>query len=248
MRYYQTTIIITILILCASLYFLVLIPLNKLAALKQISDNAGGFYPNERSGAALKGQQIYRSLGCYYCHTKIVKPYEFGSDYERGWGNRRLVARDFLADSLILPGSVRLAPDLSNIGLRKPEKFSVPWKYSSTNQTIQIKEFDNRLFVLLYDPKLINPQSIMPSFKYMFKTHQSNAIGTLINSSKNFMTDPILINDTMVVPTESAIYLVEYLKSLKSEYPLFEAPPPLDPSRLVRRASGITNILQSTSP
>ena len=246
MRYFQTIILVG-LILSASLYLLVLIPVNRLSDLKPISDGTGGFYPNEHLGAALKGALFYRSLGCYYCHTRLVKPYEFGTDYERGWGIRRLVARDFLADSLILFGYIRLAPDLANIGLRKPEKFSIPWKYSSTNQTEQIGQFENRLLTILYNPKLLNPKSIMPSFRFLFNDYVTNAQPFVV-ASDNPMPKTLSINGQTVIPTEPAIYIVEYLKSMKSEYPLFEAPPPPDPSRFIRRTTEITNVLQSVSP
>lgn len=248
MRHCWTIIIITILVLITSFYLLAILPVNRLSTLKPVSDGAGGYYPVERPAQALKGQQIYRSLGCYYCHTKVVKPYDYGTDYERGWGIRRLVARDFIADQLIMPGLTRLGPDLANIGVRKPEKFAISWKYSSTNQSTQIKEMEKRLYMILYDSKQLNGKSIMPSYKYLFKTMPSNSSYSMSDFAQHASAEPIGINNQTVIPSSPAVYLAEYLKSLKYEYPLFEAPPPLNPERLIRRTSEITNVLQSTTP
>src|SRR5262249_21475805 len=38
-----------------------------------------------------------------------------GPDIARGWGRRRSVAEDFLYDYPVMPGSVRVGPDLANV-------------------------------------------------------------------------------------------------------------------------------------
>src|SRR5437879_533887 len=42
------------------------------------------------------GQETYKTEGCYYCHTQQIRDPQNGSDIERGWGNRRTVARDYM--------------------------------------------------------------------------------------------------------------------------------------------------------
>ena len=44
-----------------------------------------------------------------------------GPDIERGWGLRGSVARDYLQDHPLMLGTLRLGPDLANIGQRKPD-------------------------------------------------------------------------------------------------------------------------------
>jgi len=91
-----------ILLISVSFYATVVVPSVQLMQTKPLYIGAGETYPSPRPGSALIGMNIYRSLGCYYCHTRMVKPYEFGSDYERGWGNRRSVARDYTGETLLL--------------------------------------------------------------------------------------------------------------------------------------------------
>src|SRR5262249_8266049 len=44
-----------------------------------------------------------------------------GPDVARGWGRRRSVAEDFLYDYPVVPGSLRVGPDLANVGMRLPD-------------------------------------------------------------------------------------------------------------------------------
>ena len=39
-------------------------------------------------GIAARGQLVYADLGCAQCHTQQVRRPDFGSDQERGWGER----------------------------------------------------------------------------------------------------------------------------------------------------------------
>ncbi|MFA6544427.1 MAG: hypothetical protein WCS99_08375, partial [Limisphaerales bacterium] len=83
--------------------------------------------------------------------------YNLGPDIKRGWGARRSVARDFVNDSPVLLGSLRVGPDLAGIGTRAPEKFAAPWKPATTNLAT---ELENRLLMHLYNPRLLAPASI----------------------------------------------------------------------------------------
>jgi cytochrome c oxidase cbb3-type subunit 2 len=62
------------------------------------------------------GREVYIREGCYYCHTQQVRDPQNSSDLERGWGMRRSVARDYIYENPPLLGSVRIGPDLANIG------------------------------------------------------------------------------------------------------------------------------------
>jgi cytochrome c oxidase cbb3-type subunit 2 len=96
-------------------------PILQLNALGQEPD-AGvdpQLYAVPRSGLALQGAEVYRANGCAACHTQQVRPALDGPDLARGWGKRRTVARDFIFDDPAMPGTIRLGPDLANIGLRQ---------------------------------------------------------------------------------------------------------------------------------
>lgn len=223
-----------------SFYTAVLRPQMQLNDLIPVVIGAGESYPSPRPGAALIGMHIYRESGCYYCHTRIVKPYQFGSDYERGWGKRRTVARDYIGDQPLLCGSLRLAPDLANIGLRNPENYSVPWRFSSTNNFDIERTARNML--ILYDARLLNPDSIMPSYKQFFKTENSSNSVHSINAEGEF-----IFQDRRVIPLDDAKRLADYLSSLCAEHPLFEAPQPIEPSKKIMNTSVLTNIFKTTS-
>ena len=105
-------------------------------------------YPNPRPGQARQGAEVYRANGCAECHTQQVRPKGLGADLERGWGNRRSVAQDYLYDQPAMIGTLRIGPDLANFGTRE------------TNRT--------KLLLHLYNPQISAPGSMMPPYKFLF--------------------------------------------------------------------------------
>jgi hypothetical protein len=105
-----------------------------------------------------------------------------GPDIPR-WGLRRSVAEDFLWDNPVQPGNNRIGPDLSNVGLRYDES----WEYAH-----------------LYNPKSKVPNSVMPSYRFLFAHGSADA--------------------QSIVPSEDAKNLVAYLLSLRADVPLYDAP------------------------
>ncbi|HVU28083.1 MAG TPA: cbb3-type cytochrome c oxidase subunit II [Verrucomicrobiae bacterium] len=79
-----------------------------------------------------------------------------GSDIPR-WGIRRSVAEDFLWDDPVQLGSIRVGPDLANIGLR----YDAAWEFAH-----------------LYDPKSRVKDSVMPPFRFLFETKNGEVIPT----------------------------------------------------------------------
>jgi cytochrome c oxidase cbb3-type subunit 2 len=117
-----------------------------------------GGYPTGRTGAAQRGAEVYRSLGCVECHTQQVRPRGYGTDIERSWGIRRTVAQDYLRDQPALIGNIRIGPDLANVGARQP---------------------DRRWHLLhLYDPQKLVPKSLMPPYKFLFEVRGAEVIPT----------------------------------------------------------------------
>lgn len=133
-----------------------------------------------------EGRDVYVSNGCSYCHTQQVRPLP----EDRVFG-RPTAAGDLAYQTPELLGSERNGPDLSNIGNRQPSKV---WQYMH-----------------LYDPRSVQPQSIMPDFSFLFRVVSEAPPGvTAIPVPK-----PYAPTRGVVIPTHKAVALVTYLLSLK---------------------------------
>ncbi|GAB4283841.1 MAG: cbb3-type cytochrome c oxidase subunit II [Opitutales bacterium] len=159
--------------------------------------------PMRPVGTAEQGKQVYQDLGCLYCHSQQVRRKGFGADYERGWGDRQSVPRDYIMQKRVLLGTSRTGPDLMTVGTRLSDP---TWHY-----------------LHLYDPIITSPDSIMPKFKYLFKKQK---IGDA-PSPRALKFPPSYAHKPEegyeIVPTERADALVAYLLSLKMDYELPES-------------------------
>jgi cytochrome c oxidase cbb3-type subunit II len=195
-----------LLTLAGSWFGLVLTPNRQLGDLQpNVNTNTAAVYPQPPPGEAAQGREIYRSMGCNYCHTQQVRPDGFGSDIQRGWGKRRSVARDYIYQKPVMLGSSRTGPDLTNIGERQP---SYDWHLTH-----------------LYNPQTTSKGSIMPPFSFLFEKRKIGYEGPSTNALKllgEFAVEP----GFEVVPKPEAMQLVEYLRSLKTSVDLPEAPLP----------------------
>jgi cytochrome c oxidase cbb3-type subunit 2 len=125
-----------------------------------------------------------------------------GADIARGWGSRQSVAADYLYDQPVQLGSLRAGPDLSNIGVRAPD---LNW---------QLRH--------LYAPKSVNPNSTMPSFKFLFEVRK---IGdTPSPDALNLPPEFAAASGYEIVPKPEAKQLAAYLLTLKANAALYEAP------------------------
>ena len=70
----------------------------------------------------------------------------------RGWGRRHSVAEDFLYDDPVQLGSLRIGPDLADVGARQPDA--------------------NWQLVHLYAPQSVVKDSAMPPFRYLFQVRK----------------------------------------------------------------------------
>lgn len=160
-------------------------------------------FPRPPAGIAEQGKEVYISMGCIYCHSQQVRRKGFGADFERGWGNRQTVARDYIFQKRVVLGTMRTGPDLMSVG----ERLTDPsWHY-----------------LHLYDPKLTVPDSIMPQFKFLFETRKIKD-----NPSPHALKFPAGYKDIPsegyeIVPTDRCTKLVHYLLDLKLNYEFPEA-------------------------
>jgi cytochrome c oxidase cbb3-type subunit 2 len=99
--------------------------------------------------AQARGRRIYIREGCWYCHSQYVRPV---TNEDLRWGPVS-EAGEYAYDLPHLFSTRRIGPDLTRVGL----KFADDWHYAHH-----------------WDPRLVVPDSIMPSFKWLF--HQTRVI------------------------------------------------------------------------
>ena len=133
-------------------------------------------------------------------------------DMQNGVALRQSVSRDFLFDAHAMPGVMRIGPDLSNVGGRLMD--------------------DNAAYAHIYNPQSTGKSSHMPPYRYLFHREEivegealpSVAI-TVTKESNKQSVEP----GYAVTPTSKAKALLAFLKSLRTDSALPEAP-------LVKRA------------
>ena len=91
------------------------------------------------SGDQAHGRDLYKSNGCFYCHSQFVR--------QQDWGlGRTSKSGDYFYDRPHLFGSERTGPDLAQIGGQRPPLW-------------EIMHHKN--------PRSLSPGSIMPNFSYL---------------------------------------------------------------------------------
>lgn len=160
------------------------------------------------------GKDVYISNGCVACHTQQVRNVAM----DKGWGSRPSIASDYarirrtslLVNTATLMGTERTGPDLTSIGTRQP---SEAWQ-----------------LMHLYNPRSVVPESIMPSYAWLFQEKAKAAPGDLVvNVPEKFKH-----GKGVVVANKEARQLAAYLLSLK-QTSLPDGTP--DPEFLYQRAA-----------
>lgn len=156
------------------------------------------------SPAELHGRYIYVAIGCLYCHSQQIRDEAFTTDVARGWGDRANVPADYVYDYPHLLGTMRTGPDLINVGARLPDA--------------------NWHLIHLYNPRAVVSWSIMPAFPFLFEEKDPAAV----TPEDRVITVPgaHAPRGKAVVATPDALALVDYLLSLKRNYPVPEAEHP----------------------
>jgi cytochrome c oxidase cbb3-type subunit 2 len=182
-----------------------------------VEGDPGDIYPLARVGQAEQGHQIYRKEGCYYCHSQQVGVTRFS------------VHRDYLFDQPALFGTQRLAPDLSNVGVRLPD---AKWQ-----------------MMHLYSPQALVEKSSMPPYRDLFERRKVDVKFGPSSKALDFSEEQRkalrLAPDEEVVPKKQVTELVAYLLSLKQNVNLFEAPMYAPKTKGV---AGVTNTVEAASP
>lgn len=195
-----------------------LVPRAQLDSLQPQTDADGGdIYPVNNSGVAARGRRVYVSEGCYYCHTQLVRNGGNGSDIDRGWGARQTVARDYIYDDPPVLGIARNGPDLANAG--DPNRKNPEWKDDENKGNLYRSA--EWLYAHLYSPRATAPDSIMPSYRYLFEKRK--IVSERSMDALDLQGDDAPGAGYEIVPTREAKDLVAYLLSLDRSHPLKEA-------------------------
>jgi len=109
---------------------------------KEVNEPIAGLKPV--NALELEGRDIYIKEGCHVCHTQMIRP--FRAETER-YGHYS-VAGEQVYEHPFLWGSKRTGPDLARVGKR----YSDDWHRAH-----------------LYNPRDVVPESIMPSYPWLFK-------------------------------------------------------------------------------
>jgi cytochrome c oxidase cbb3-type subunit 2 len=159
----------------------------------------GKAFPERASGIAARGQLVYAELGCAACHTQQVRRPDFGTDQLRGWGERQNFARDYVYQSNVQLGELRVGPDLANLAGRKPP-------------------YDEELLTeFLYTGVVPSPKAA-PHASYKFLFDERRIVGERSRSALKLSGKAPTVGDLEIVPSEKAKSLVAYLLSLNSAY------------------------------
>lgn len=152
----------------------------------ELSKTAPGTGVKPLTPLEAKGRSVYAANGCGYCHTQQVRPLREDEVF-----GRPSAPGDFAYQTPELLGSERTGPDLTDVGTRRG---SDVWQYMH-----------------LYNPRSVVPESIMPSFSWMFRVVDRAPPGA----------NPVPIPTGfapahgVVIPTHKTQALVAYLLSLK---------------------------------
>jgi cytochrome c oxidase cbb3-type subunit 2 len=160
------------------------------------NDNAPLPGSSPLSDEAQRGLRVYIREGCVACHTQQVRNIEM----DNVWGSRPSIPADYYyvktrmdtwRQNPSILGSERTGPDLTTIGQRNP---SATWHYMH-----------------LYNPRIVVPESIMPSYSWLFETKSEAEEDDIV------LNLPPSLNPAgkVVVATQDAKDLVAYLLSLK---------------------------------
>jgi cytochrome c oxidase cbb3-type subunit II len=170
----------------------------------EADDGMTGSYPPVTVNT--RGSEIYSREGCTNCHTQVIRTANVGLDvWKKGWGSdqsgrpelptRPTTQWDYLGESIAHLGLVRNGPDLANVGYRYPSVMDLHMK--------------------LYDSRISNRDSNMPSFRHLYKLRKIE--GEPSNQALPLVGKYAPPAGYEVVPDEAAQALAEYLISLKRD-------------------------------
>lgn len=168
------------------------------------TEEGGPLKPALAPGLAVIGKDVYVSQGCQACHTQQIRPAGLGSDTTRNWGKRPSVARDYVLQDRVVLGDHRIGPDLADVGSRLAD--------------------DAKLHLLLLAPDTAHAGSAKPGFAHLYEQVPADRARQPIRLPEGHPSAAAPGKEW--VPTDRAIALVAYLRSLRADFASPEAPLP----------------------
>jgi len=176
---------------------------------KDKGDELDSSYSYPMTSVNHSGSTVYAREGCVQCHTQMIRPAQLGLDaWRKGWGQdqadraaepvRATQLRDYIGERYAFLGITRTGPDLTNAGYR----------------------FDSRIKVHmhLYAPRALTDWSTMPSFRHLYEVKKLQ--GPVSQNALPLTGTRYAPKDGYeVIPTPEAEQLVDYVLSLKRDYP-----------------------------
>lgn len=159
------------------------------------------------TGDAFQGKLIYIREGCVACHTQQVR----NVDMDKVFGDRPGIPADYASikrtsiwqNTATVMGTERTGPDLTDVGNRLP---SADWH-----------------LMHLYNPRIVVPESIMPSYGWLFDHRKNMEPGDVELAVPEKYRNG---KQGHVVASKEALQLVTYLQTLK-QAPLPEEQEPM---------------------
>jgi cytochrome c oxidase cbb3-type subunit 2 len=192
--------------------FLIIIPVMKYQHLQPVpydkdTDGVEGYYPP--AGIHRQGQLVYAREGCVQCHSQMIRPAQLALDgWRKGWGQdqearpaeavRSNTMRDYLGEPYAFLGTQRIGPDLANAG----------WRFTDRQQVHK----------QLYAPRSLDDWSVMPSFKHLYTVQKQQ--GPVASNALVLTGKYAPKKGYEVIPSPEAEALVDYILSLKKDYPI----------------------------
>ena len=148
------------------------------------------------SGDALAGKSVYVAEGCVGCHSQQVRNVKM----DKMFGSRPGIASDYAnlkrmniwQNTATVMGTERTGPDLTNVAERQSSK---DWH-----------------LMHLFNPRSVMPQSIMPSYEWMFELKETPAkTDVVVNMPASFLGG----RTGKVIAKKEALQLLAYLLTLK---------------------------------
>jgi len=154
------------------------------------------------NAAEARGRRVYIREGCWYCHSQYVRPV---AHENLRWGPVS-EAGEYAYDLPHMLSTRRIGPDLTRVGL----KYGDDWHYAHH-----------------WDPRLAVPDSVMPSFKWLFRETTVTALEKVPELQRWFTFRP----DRTLVLFPNAAGLTFVPPSAEGAWPI-DATPSLDASHL----------------
>lgn len=116
---------------------------------------------HELSALEQEGMEIYKSEGCFYCHSQFVRPQDWAMGETSLAGDFYFMVPNFM-------GTERTGPTLAQIGGKRPTE----WHYLHDR-----------------DPRSVSPGSVMPNFGFL-SDHELDALVAFIQNMGGEDLDP----------------------------------------------------------